>query len=68
MLSEGRRGSLPEPAVLILIGRWLGCPPWELENQGPAWLAWALLVMDLLEEVSPILRERERIQAEAAAG
>lgn len=66
LLSEGRRGSVPEPAALILISRWLHCPPWELENQEESWIAWALMVMDVTDEVAPILQERERIRSESA--
>lgn len=38
---------------------------WELEASDVAWRDRALVMMDVMAEVAPLLAERERIQAEA---
>lgn len=52
----------------ILVARWLGVSPWELEAAPLEWRGLSLMLMDVLEEVGPILAERNRLRDEAKNG
>lgn len=48
-------GHIPDWYVIIKASRYLGVPPWELNEQCEAWLDWALDAMnaEVLAEKKP---------------
>lgn len=43
MLTGGKLGAIPEAYPLVRAARYLGVPPWELQQQPVIWQQWALI-------------------------
>ena len=65
LISNGALGDVPDEYRLFRAARLLNVPPWELAQQSPVWMEWALLfesaeakAQELLDKQRPKNRPR----------
>lgn len=61
-------GRMPEWYPYVRAARVLGCHPWELFDQSPAWVQWALGSEDVEKRAERIMREHQQRSSEARQG